>query len=593
MTGKINNEIVENDAKQVDDGKRSFLKLAAGAAAVAGSTAAMSGQARADSFSETAQRYVPPGQWPHHLGLEWYELPSEDPNVIEVWGYTDQFSYQSGDEVAFHVSTGAPTFDIKVYRDGASLDEVHSVEGVKGVRSPTPKEGYSVGCGWPVLYKWKLPPGLRSGFYLIVFSIMRGDERVEQEAGFCVRPASPKSKIAFMLATSTWMSYNDWGGGSYYGKPGALGGALGASEGEVGIVPRLHIHRPWARGFMRLPNSAVRWTTPAVPIRPKGQSITYPHFEFCLANGFSKWCMGAGWAAYDRHFAIWAENNGYEMDYITQHDLQANSDILKDYQCLVTVGHDEYYSWEMRESIEKWLEAGGHFARFGGNLQWQIRYEDEGRVQICYKGFARQNDPVKDDPANIRRMTNAWESQQVNWPGAQTFASSSTFGHLIGVGGAAPRTGGFTVYRSDHWMMENTDLYYGDSFAAEYVRFECDGIPYTIRDGLPYPTDEFGTPTNIEIVGLFPTLNREEDRDHSLTMAGQDYGDGVPKDIYDTDTITPEQREKLVRGCGILAYMPKGKGDVATAAVNEWIIGLGKDEFVDQITHNVLRRFTA
>jgi len=92
---------------------------------------------------------------------------------------------------------------------------------------------------------------------------------------------------------------------------------------------------------------------------------------------------------------------------------------------------------------------------------------------------------------------------------------------------------------------------------------------------------------------MFPTLNREEDRDHSITMAGQAYGDGVPIDIYDTDTITEEQREKLVRGCGILAYMPKGKGDVATAAVNEWIIGLGKDEFVDQITHNVLKRFTA
>ena len=42
-----------------------------------------------------------------------------------------------------------------------------------------------------------------------------------------------------------------------------------------------------------------------------------------------------------------------------------------------------------------------------------------------------------------------------------------------------------------------------------------------------------------------------------------------------------------------LAYMPKDKGDVATAAVNEWVMGLGKDEFVDQITHNVLKRFTA
>ncbi len=578
--------------KETKTNRREFMQIAAAAAATSAAAANVVGEARADSFQETASRYIPPGQWPHHLGLEWYELPSDDPKVIEVWGYTDKFSYRPGEAVTFHVSTGAPAFDIKIYRDGGKFEEVHSAKGVKGKRSKTPKEAYTTGCGWPALYKWKLPSKLRSGFYLIVFSVMRGEERIEQEAGFCVRPAKRKAKIAFMLATSTWMAYNDWSGGSYYGKPGG-GGALGSSEGEVGIAPRLHIHRPWARGFMRLPNSAARWTTPAIPVRPKGQSVRYPHFEFSLANGYSKWCMAGGWAAFDRHFAIWAENNGYEMDYITQHDLQANPDILKGYKCLVTVGHDEYYSWEMRKSLDKWMEAGGHFARLGGNLQWQIRYEDKGLVQICYKGFARKNDPVKDDPARIHLMTNAWESKQVNWNGAQTFASSSTFGHLVGVGAAAPRTAGFTVYRSDHWMMKDTDLYYGDSFAADYVRFECDGVPYTFRDGVPYPTDEFGTPTNIEIVGMFPTLNREEDRDHSITMAGQAYGDGVPIDIYDTDTITPEQRDKLVRGCGILAYMPKGKGDVATAAVNEWVIGLGKDEFVDQITHNVLKRFTA
>ena len=39
--------------------------------------------------------------------------------------------------------------------------------------------------------------------------------------------------------------------------------------------------------------------------------------------------------------------------------------------------------------------------------------------------------------------------------------------------------------------------------------------------------------------------------------------------------------------------MPKGKGDVATAAVTDRVIGLGKDEFVDQVPHNVLKRFTS
>jgi hypothetical protein len=527
------------------------------------------------------------------LELEWWEFPSDDPDVIEVWGYTDTLSYLPGDAVAFHVNTGAPTFDIQIYRDGAALELVHEAKGVTGQRSPTPADAYTVGCGWPALYTWTAPGDLRSGFYLVVFSVMRGEQRIEQEAGFAVRAASPTAPIVLMLATSTWRAYSDWAGGSYYGKPGVASGATGGTVADLLIIPRISLHRPWARGFMRLPNSASRFTTPARPTRPKGQSVRYFHSEFALSNGYSKWCMAAGWAAYDRHFVIWAENNGYEMDFITQEDLHANPDILNGYKCLVTVGHDEYYTWEMREAMDRWIEAGGHFARLGGNLNWQIRLEEDGLIQVAYKDFARTHDPVRDDPDRQHLLTTMWETPQVNYPAAQTFAASSTFGHLIGLGGTAPRTPGFTVYRPEHWMLEDSDLYYGDAFAADYVRFECDGIPYTFRDGLPYPTEEFGTPTSIEIVGLFPTLNREEEHGHSIIIAQQGYGDGIPQALYNTEEITEEQREKHLRGCGILAYMPKGSGEVATAAVNEWIIGLGKDAFVDQITHNVLKRFTA
>ena len=104
-----------NDAKT---NRREFMQVAAAAAAGA-AAANVAGEARADSFKETASRYFPPGQWPHHLELEWYEFPSDDPEVIEVWGYADNLSYAPGDNVSFHVSTGAPTFDIQVYRDGS------------------------------------------------------------------------------------------------------------------------------------------------------------------------------------------------------------------------------------------------------------------------------------------------------------------------------------------------------------------------------------------------------------------------------------------------------------------------------------------
>ncbi len=574
------------------------MKGVAATTAVAAAVAGASGAAQADSYREGASRYIPPGQWSYHQALEWWEFPSEDPEVIEVWGYTDKLSYKPGEDVAFHVNTGAPTFDIKIYRDGGTFEEVHAATGVAGKRSSTPKDAYTVGCGWPALYTWKLPTDLRSGFYLVVFSIKRGEETIEQEAGFCVRPTSRKSSMALILCTATWAAYNDWAGGSYYGKPGVASGATGSAEGDILIVPRVHLHRPWARGFMRLPNSAARMTQPAYPVRPKGHVIRYFHNEYQLANGYSRWSAAAGWASFDRLFAIWAERNGYEFDYITQHDIQADPDILQGYTCTVLAGHDEYWSWDMRKSLDNWIEAGGHLARFAANMLWQVRYEDNDLVQVCYKGFARNHDPFASDPAKHRLVTDAWEDIKfAKWPSAQTFGSSTAFGHLVGLGGASPRTAGFTVYRSDHWMLADTDLYYGDSFGADYVRFECDGVPYTFRSGLPYPTDEFGTPTNIEIVAMFPTLNGEESRDHSPhTIASNDgylYGYtenhfGVPP-----SQATPEQKEKVKRGCGIVAYMPKGKGDVATTATCEWVNGLGKDEFVDQITHNVLKRFTA
>jgi len=64
-----------------DTSRRDVLKGVAATALATGAASVLAGEARADSFKETASRYIPPGQWQHHLELEWYELPSEDPNL--------------------------------------------------------------------------------------------------------------------------------------------------------------------------------------------------------------------------------------------------------------------------------------------------------------------------------------------------------------------------------------------------------------------------------------------------------------------------------------------------------------------------------
>ena len=190
MSRKIEDDprkATNDEFEKVDQSKRDLMKgaaVAATAAAAVGGASVLSGEARADTFKETAERYVPPGQWWHHLETEWWEFPSDDPQKMEVWGYTDKLSYAPGEQVSFHVNSSAPTFDVKIYRDGLKLEEVHSAQKVAGKKSPTPKDCYTVGCGWPALYKWKLPNDLRSGFHLVVFSIEKDGQKVEQETSF-------------------------------------------------------------------------------------------------------------------------------------------------------------------------------------------------------------------------------------------------------------------------------------------------------------------------------------------------------------------------------------------------------------------------
>jgi hypothetical protein len=58
--------------------------------------------------------------------------------------------------------------------------------------------------------------------------------------------------------------------------------------------------------------------------------------------------------------------------------------------------------------------------------------------------------------------------------------------------------------------------------------------------------------------------------------------------------VTPEAVAKYRYGSGMVVHMKRGKGEVVTAATCEWVMGLKRgDVFTQQITRNVLDRFTA
>ena len=125
--------------------------------------------------------------------------------------------------------------------------------------------------------------------------------------------------------------------------------------------------------------------------------------------------------SYDSHVFRWAERAGYEVDLIGQHGLHFAPGILDGYDCAVFVGHDEYWTWEMRDTVDAWVARGGSAARFAGNFMWPTRFDDEGRKQVCYKYKARAEDPAYRPGGDVTRATNSWEAPEIGRPGVTTF----------------------------------------------------------------------------------------------------------------------------------------------------------------------------
>ena len=166
----------------------------------------------------------------------------------------------------------------------------------------------------------------------------------------------------------------------------------------------------------------------------------------------------------------------------------------------------------MRDAIDAFVNGGGGLARLGGNFGWQVRLSDDGTQQFCYR--LPSADPVTASAPHL--ATTFWEAKSLGRPGAASVGLNALGGVYNRFGVASPRSsGGFTVYRPEHWAFEGTDLYYGDVVGGVPVclaAFELDAVEYTFRRGLPFPTFEDGAPESLEILGLACAQRGEEDR---------------------------------------------------------------------------------
>ncbi|WP_395297457.1 N,N-dimethylformamidase beta subunit family domain-containing protein [Kitasatospora hibisci] len=253
----------------------------------------------------------------------------------------------------------------------------------------------------------------------------------------------------------------------------------------------------------------------------------------------------------------WLPAAGYRVEYCSGLDLHGGGGLLARYRLLVVNGHDEYWSAEMRDSVEEFARRGGNLAFFAGNTcWWQIRLEDGGRTLVCHRDAAA--DPVTaTDP---RRATVEWSSSPVDRPentltGVSFRAGAGAWGDGMAVIGRES----YTVRFADHWVFAGTGLADGETFGRGALGYETDAAELDWSAGVPRATGRDGTPRSFAVLA---TADLRHWRRH---------GQG---------------------GWATLGVFRLGAGTVFNAATINWGRALG-DPVVDRITRNVLDRLGA
>ena len=493
----------------------------------------------------------------------------ETPDGTTVWAYCWPVSAEAGETVGLHCSSPVPQVTVEVARVGGTREVVWTGT-LQAGHLAMPDDADEYGCDWPVALPITVDEGWRSGFYEVVVQPADGGGSEHNRAFFVVRPSARRARILLGLSTNTWNAYNDVAGSNTY-------------TGNT----RASFCRPMVRGLLHKPEGPGR----RVPVIGDADPTMTDHITYLLTNLVSQWSGSAGWPNYEHPFIEWAERAGYELDVVVNEDL-ARPGALDGYELLLSVGHDEYWSWEMRDAVEAFVTGGGNAAFLSGNVAfWQVRSEDDGRTMIAYKQQLAA-DPVYGSDRQDR-LTSIWSDHLIGRPENHLTGLSFSRGGYHRIGLRSPQgAGGYQVERPEHWLLEGTGLEYGDLLgtAGTAVGYECDGCDLRIgADGRLEPAGTDGTPADFEIVATAPASPFDRRTSIRPPEPGEpSEAEFIAERVF--GSADAPEAQALAYGHAVLGTFTRG-GTVVAAGCTEWPAALAAgDAQIEQITRTILDR---
>jgi hypothetical protein len=420
----------------------------------------------------------------------------------EIEGYASATSIARGGSISFHVSTSSPTFQIEVFRmgwyEGLGARRVAGPTTVAGGLRPVPTADPATGlvdCDWPVSHTVVTDSTWATGVYLARLTAAGSGK--QSYIIFVVRDDVGRHDILFQLPVTTYQAYNYWGGKSLYPWGSE---AWGSASAPAGV--KVSFNRPYAAGTSPLAPSGIGAGDFLTNVQP-------------VATGYP--ISAAGW---DYNMVRWLERDGYDVAYATSIDTHTSPVLTHGPKVFMSQGHDEYWTWQMRDNVEAARDAGINLAFFSANTSyWQIRLEPSpatgaaNRVIVCYKSAAADPYSSDTDQSNDRFVTGPFRLPPVSRPEERMKGSQYI---------RDPVDGDMIVTDASHWVFHGTGLANGSRLTG-LLGYEVDG-----RFG--------GEPANTATLTSTPVVNEPNGQPGQYSQMTY-YTAGSGAGVFSTGTI--------------------------------------------------------
>lgn len=353
-------------------------------------------------------------------GTRSWQIPRDVvPGAIE--GFADANYATAGQRVGFYVNTDAASYRVEAFRmgyyQGTGGRLMWSSGSLRGQRQPscglTPGINMVSCANWRESFSLVLPSTFVEGDYL--FKLIAGP-RAQAYVMLTVWDPTSHATYLFMNRTFTEEGWNTFGGFSYYQGYGAC--APGVPSYPVCNRARVvSFDRPYNTG--------------------NGSSDffgdEYPLLEFC-------------------------EEHGLDLAYVTDVTVTEHPGIVANHRVLLSLGHDESWSYAERVGVQDAVNKGLNVVFFGAasvlrHVRLQASPLGAGREEVDYRDS--DEDPLNGHGNPMQVTGNTWSSPPSSWP--ETPLVGEVYAGYLNPGSTAP----FRVEDASSWVFQGTGLHDG------------------------------------------------------------------------------------------------------------------------------------